>query len=219
MPTTATTDIIALISTEAAQLRDFMAGLNPADWARSSACAGWTVGDVFAHVTQGARTWSASLTRAMAGDANPPAGEQTLRPGERGSEATAQRAIAFHQEMGAAGLLQAFANGYQELHQVLLRLQAADWDKPCYHRRGVMLTRDYVGLRLQELTVHGWDMRSAFDVAATLSAAPLPVVVGLAQRWLSNTFRPVPSLSMPVRYRFDVSGPAPVRQDVLALPY
>jgi uncharacterized protein (TIGR03083 family) len=100
MPTTATTDIIALISTEAAQLRDFMAGLNPADWARSSACAGWTVGDVFAHVTQGARTWSASLTRAMAGDANPPAGEQTLRPGERGSEATAQRAIAFHQEMG-----------------------------------------------------------------------------------------------------------------------
>jgi hypothetical protein len=72
-----------------------------------------------------------------------------------------------------------------------------------------------VGLRLQELTIHGWDIRSAFDEAAALSESPLPVLVGLTQRWLSNTFRPIPSLTAPIRYRFDVSGPAPVRQDVL----
>lgn len=215
MNTTAMTDVVGLIRTEAAQLQHFMAGLDQAAWARPSACTGWTVGDVFAHVTQGARTWSASITRAMAGDANPPPGEQTLRPGERGSEATAQRAIAFRQELGEAGLLQAFADGYQNLHQVLLGLKPEDWDRPCYHRRGVMPTRDYVGLRLQELTIHGWDMRSAFDAAAALSESPLPALVGLAQRWLSNTFRPVPSLVAPVRYRFDVSGPASVRQDVL----
>ena len=29
------------------------------------------------------------------------------------------------------------------------------------------------------------------------------------------TFRPVPQLSAPLRYRFDVPGPAPVQQDVL----
>jgi hypothetical protein len=117
--------------------------------------------------------------------------------------------------MGEAQLLQAFADGYQHLHQVLLGLQAEDWDKPCYHRRGVLPTRDYVGIRLQELTIHGWDIRSAFDGAAALSERPLPVLVGLAQRWLSNTFRPAPRLAAPVRYRFDVSGPAPVQQDVL----
>jgi hypothetical protein len=72
-----------------------------------------------------------------------------------------------------------------------------------------------VGLRLQELVIHGWDMRTAFDATATLSERPLPVLVGLAQRWLSNTFHPVPQLAAPVRYRFDVSGPAPLRQDVL----
>ena len=33
--------------------------------------------------------------------------------------------------------------------------------------------------------------------------------------WLANTFRPTPSLATPLRYRFDVSGPAPVQQDVL----
>jgi hypothetical protein len=58
-------------------------------------------------------------------------------------------------------------------------------------------------------------MRAPFDAAATLSESPLPALVGLAPRWLSTTFRPIPSLTAPIRYRFDVSAPAPVRQDVL----
>src|SRR5262245_54622490 len=109
MDTTATTEVVGLIRTEATQLQNFMASLDHTAWSRPSACTGWTVGDVFAHVTQGARNWSATITRAMAGDANPPPGEQMLRPGERGSEVTAQRAITFRQEQGEAGLLQAFA--------------------------------------------------------------------------------------------------------------
>jgi uncharacterized protein (TIGR03083 family) len=212
---TAMTEVIELISAEASQLRDFLAHLGPEAWSSPSACAGWVVGDVVAHLTQGARTWSEAITRAIAGDFNPPPGQPPLRPGERGSEATAQRAIDFHQSMGRDTLLNAFAEGYQHLHQVLRGLQSEDWDKPCFHRRGVLPTRDYVGLRLQELTIHGWDMRSAFDAAATLSERPLPALLGLAQRWLANTFRPSPSLPAPLRYRFDVSGPAPVQQDVL----
>jgi uncharacterized protein (TIGR03083 family) len=209
------TDVIELISAEASQLQDFLAGLNPEAWARPSACAGWTVGDVVAHLTQGARTWSEAITRARAGDFNPPPGQPPLRPGERGSAATAQRAIDFHQGMGEAALLQTFVSDYQRLHQVLLTLQPEDWHKPCFHRRGVLPIRDYVGLRLQELTVHGWDMRTAFDDTATLSERPLPVLVELAQRWLSNSFHPAPRLAAPVRYRFDVTGPVPMRQDVL----
>ena len=215
MHTTVMTEVIELISTEASQLQNFLAGLRPEAWSRPSACAGWTVGDVTAHLTQGARTWSEAIARARAGDSNPPPGQPPLRPGERGSAATAQRAIAFRQGMGDQALLQAFVSDYQRLHQVLLDLQSEDWSKPCFHRRGVLPIRDYVGLRLQELAIHGWDMRTAFDDAAALSERPLPVLVGLAQRWLSNTFHPVPRLAAPVRYRFDVSGPAPLQQDVL----
>jgi uncharacterized protein (TIGR03083 family) len=209
------TEVIELIKAEASQLRDFLASLDTEAWSSPSACAGWVVGDVVAHLTQGARTWSEAITRAIAGDFAPPPGQPALRPGERGSEATAQRAIDFRQSMGERALLHAFAEDYQHLHQVLLGLQPEDWDKSCFHRRGVLPTRDYVGLRLQELTIHGWDIRSAFDAAATLSERPLPMLVGLAQRWLFNTFRPTPSLPTPLRYRFDVSGPAPVQQDVL----
>jgi uncharacterized protein (TIGR03083 family) len=208
-------DVVALINTEADQLQDFMASLAPEEWSRLSACTGWTVGDVVAHLTQGAQTWSDTITRAVAGDSTPPPGQRFLQAGERGSEVTAQRAIAFRSDRTEAALLQAFADGYQRLHQVLLGLQPEDWEKPCFHRRGALLMREYVGRRLQELAIHGWDMRVAFDTSATVSEPPLPLLVSLAQRWLANTFRPVPSLSAPVRYRFDVSRPVPVRQDVL----
>lgn len=208
------TDVIDLIGSEASQLRDFMAGLDAAAWSTPSACAGWTVGDVFAHVTQSADTWRENIIRARAGDPSPPPGQRALRPGERGSETTAQRAIALHQDMGTERLLQAFADGYDRLRGVLLELKPEDWDKPCFHRRGILPVRDYVGIRLQELTIHGWDIRSAFDTTADLSEAPLPVLVGQAQRWLTNTFSPASGFATPVRYRFDVSGPTTVQQDV-----
>src|SRR5262249_17502788 len=83
-------------------------------------CVGGRGGDVVAHLTQGAQTWSAAITRARAGDTNPPAGEQMPRPGERASEVIAQRAIAFRQGIGEAALLHAFSEGCQRLHRVLL---------------------------------------------------------------------------------------------------
>jgi uncharacterized protein (TIGR03083 family) len=81
MQTTAMTEVMTLISAEASQLQDFLANLGPEEWSRPSACAGWTVGDVVAHLTQGAKTWSAAVTRAIAGDCNPPPGQLPLRPG------------------------------------------------------------------------------------------------------------------------------------------
>lgn len=215
MTTAERSQLVDLIHSESSQLRDAMASLDAAAWSRPSACSGWAVGDVLAHLTQGAYTWHDTIVRALTGDANPPPGQRFLHPGERGSEVTAQRAIAFRQEKTAADLLQTFADGYQQLQQVLSRLQPEDWEKPCFHRRGVMSTHDYVGRRLQELVMHGWDIRVAFDASATLSTASLPVMVELAQRWLSNTFRATADLTAPVRYRFDVPGPVPVQQDVL----
>jgi uncharacterized protein (TIGR03083 family) len=209
------TSVIHLVRSEASQLRDFLEGLGKTEWARPSACAEWTVGDVVAHLTQGALAWSESITRAVIGDANPPPGQQALLPGDRGSEVTAQRAIALRRSTREEELLQAFADGYDRFHEVTLTLRPEDWDKPCFHRRGAMATREYVALRLQELTIHGWDIRSAFDESAVLSERPLPVLVELVPRWLTNTFRHEPGLYAPIRYRFNISGPVLVRQDVV----
>src|SRR2546430_16743970 len=154
MRTTAMTEMIELISAEAFQLQDFLAGLSPEEWSRPSACAGWTVGDVVAHLTQGARTWGEAITRARAGDFNPPPGQPPLRPGERGSAATAQRSLDFRQDMGDQALVQAFVSDYQCLHQDLLDLQSDDCSDACFHRRDVLPICDYVGFRLQEPAIH-----------------------------------------------------------------
>ena len=119
MSTTAMTDVVELIRLRHPNSRIFLAGLNSEAWSRPSACAGWTVGDVVAHLTQGARTWSEAITRARAGDFNMPPGQPPLRPGERGLRPR-RSAPSISARMGEAALLQAFASDYQRLHQILL---------------------------------------------------------------------------------------------------
>jgi len=46
--------------------------------------------------------------------------------------------------MGAAALLQAFTEGHEHFHQLLLTVQATDWEKPSYHRRGNMSVGQYI---------------------------------------------------------------------------
>ena len=78
-----------------------------------------------------------------------------------------------------------------------------------------MPLRDYVAVRLQELAVHSWDIRSGLDPSAQISQETLPWMVGRVQRWVDNAFRPGLDLPAPVTYRFDVAGPVPVREDFL----
>lgn len=214
MATSKRTDLIELVNSEAAQLRSFLAGLNEQAWSQDSACAGWKVADVAAHLAMAAETWAGSITRGAAGNADPPEGQSFLEVGELGSDIISQAAISYQERAGAA-LLQNFTAGYDQLAQVMSAIRDEDWDKPCFHRRGPMLMRDYVTLRVQELAVHSWDIRSSQDKGAELSREPLPLLVGMVPRWLRNAFRPGLDLPSPARFRFDVSGPVPVHEDVV----
>ncbi len=75
--------------------------------------------------------------------------------------------------------------------------------------------KDFLGIQVQELTLHGWDIRSGLDHAAELWEAPLPLMAGLVPRWLRTAFTPRLDLPAPVRYRFDVPGPVAVHEDIL----
>ena len=215
MAASAFSNVISLVNSEADHLRDFLGSLSADQWSHPSACADWALGDVVAHITQGADTWSECITRAVAGDASPPEGLQPLRPGDRGSQATADRAIQMRDEKGPVGLLAAFGDGYDRLRQVMSTLTTGDQDKPCFHRRGIMSVYDYVGVRLQELAIHGWDIRYGLDTSAQIWDDSLPVLVDRVPRWLRNTFQSEPKLAAPIRYRFHVTGAAPVKQDVV----
>ena len=206
--------IIDLVNFESDRLRQFLSGLDEQAWSLDSACEGWKVGDVVAHLSAGAESWANSITRAVAGDANPPPGQEFLGSGVRGSDSIAQAAISARQQMGS-NLLDGYTTGYDRLRQVLASLGPEDWDKPCFHRRGQIPIQDFVSLRVQELAVHGWDIRSSRDKSAELWEESLPVLVGKVPRWLRTAFRPGLGLPTPVRFRFDVSEPVPVQEDVL----
>ena len=72
-----------------------------------------------------------------------------------------------------------------------------------------------MGVRLQELMIHGWDIRSGLDENAELSQEPLADLLGRVPRWLSNAFRPGLDLPAPTRYRFRVVSAVAVSEDIL----
>ncbi|PKB79449.1 MAG: hypothetical protein BZY88_13495 [SAR202 cluster bacterium Io17-Chloro-G9] len=206
--------MVDLVNLESDRLADFLTGLNDQAWSLNSACEGWTVGDVVGHLTSGAESWAANATRAVAGDADPPPGQQFLATGERGSHLISQTAISARQQMGP-NLLSGYTTAHARLRQVLSSLGPEDWDKPCYHRRGPMPLKDYISLRVQELSVHGWDIRSGLDKSAELGEESLPVLVSKVPRWLRTAFLPGQGLPTPTRFRFDISGPVPIKEDLL----
>lgn len=206
--------LIDLVNAEAGRLADYLAGMKTESWSQDSACEGWKIGDVVAHLSIAASTWAGSLSRAAAGDSEPAQGQSFLGVGVRGSDIIANAATTHFQEKGQQ-LLSEFNQGYEQLGQVMSTLRPEDWEKPCFHRRGKMPVRQFVALRVQELAVHGWDIRAGLDSSTTISEEALPQMVTMVPRWLRTAFTPGLDLSTPARFRFDVTGAQRVSEDVL----
>ena len=214
MATRQTSNLVETVINEASRLQDFLSDLDAQTWASDSTCEGWTVEDVVAHLAGSADGWARTITRAVAGDAGPPEGQSFLPPGVRASHPTGPAARESRQQSGTQ-LLDAFTAGHEHLQKVLETLGDEDWDKPCFHRRGVLPVKAYLGIQLQELALHGWDVRWGLDSSAELWEGSLPLLIDLVPRWLRTAFTPGLDLPTPVRYRFDVSSPVVVHEDLL----
>ena len=206
-------ETIALLRAESEALAAFLAGLDTEGWGRQSACTAWTVADAAAHIAQGSQGASLAITRARGGDPSPPEGQRLLDAGERASEPTAERAIAFSAGKDAAELLQAYTEGADRLVQTVSELQPEDWEKPSFHRRGIIPIHENVTRRVQEIAIHGWDIKSAFDPAAEISEAGAREIATVAHRWLNACFVPLEG-GANARFRFEVAGPNPFSEDV-----
>ena len=207
-------ETIALLRSESDALAAFLAGLDTEGWARQSACTEWTIADAAAHIAQGSQGVSRAIARACGGDPSPSEGQRVLDVGERASEMTAERAIAFRSGKEAADLLQAYRESADQLVQTATELQAEDWEKSSFHRRGIIPIHENVTRRIQEIAIHGWDIRSAFDPAAEISEAGAREIATVAHRWLNACFVPL-SDSESARFRFEVSSVASVNEDVV----
>ena len=103
--------------------------------------------------------------------------------------------------------LESFDASYEKLHQQFDQYGGDSWETLAWHvRRGAMTAAAYVELRIQELAIHDYDIRSAFQHDASLHSGCVPVLLDMTDRWLSMCFRPSDRLPRPVAYRFDVGS-------------
>lgn len=208
---------VAVIGTLARGLNEFLNGLSPNDLRRHSACDAWTVRDVAGHLTNRAERQIASMTRGRQGDSAPPPDFSAPTDNMAMSAANADADIAYSISLGD-DLVPTFERNYRELHLLLSSFSGGDWHCDCWHpRRGTMTAREYVSQRIQELAVHDWDIRSAFDPQAALHPDAIPVLLGMSARWLRSAYNPGDdSPTSDIRYLFALSDADPI--DVLVQP-
>lgn len=208
---------VAVIGTLARGLHEFLNGLSQNDLRRHSACDAWTVRDVAGHLTNRAERQMASMTRGRQGDSAPPAGFSAPADNMAMSAANADADIAYSIGLGD-DLVPTFERNYRELHLLLNSFSGDDWRCDCWHpRRGTMTAREYVSQRIQELAVHDWDIRSAFDSQAALHPDAIPVLLGMSERWLRSAYNPgADPPPQEIRYHFALSDADPI--DVLVQP-
>ena len=191
---------IALIRGLASRIQEYQAGYSPEDWRRPSACAEWQVADVICHLIGGAERQVDSIRRGMSGDSGPPPG-LVLEDAENRSANNIRVYAEMRQSLGDQ-LLRTFAKRYDELLETLAEVPADRWETPCWHwRRKELTASGYLDLRIQELSIHDWDIRSAFDSGAGLDAESLGTLLDMAPMCLGMTFRPGPKLDQPLVYR------------------
>ncbi|MEE3012951.1 MAG: maleylpyruvate isomerase family mycothiol-dependent enzyme [Chloroflexota bacterium] len=199
---------VALVKSESRRIQQYLSGLSAEDLARPSACDAWEVRDVVAHLIGGVDLFAANISRGVQGDSTPPDG---FPPAGVSSlmarlEAGAQRAISLRESMGDP-ILTTFAARCEHLNQLLEGLAVHDWERLCYHPGKVISVATYVDLRLAELVVHEWDIRSKLDASAQLSNQCLPAVMDLMPAFVVGTlFRPGTKQSASGRFRFELTG-------------
>ena len=117
-------------------------------------------------------------------------------------------------------LLSTYIEKDNHLIHLLTGLSPDDQVKPCYHPGSIVPAGNFVDLRFKEVVLHEWDIRSAIEEKATLSAASLAsMVILIKESFASGSLRWAfwagPPLEHPVRYRFEVKRPVPVTADIV----
>lgn len=206
MPTSE--ELAALVSSESARLLEYFKTLSADDWQTQSACDAWNNADVVAHMVMAVDMFSANIERGANGDSSPPEGmgppQETDLAGRMAANAT--RAVAMRESLGDT-LVEAFGQNCDKLNALLARMGPGDWEKQCYHPAAYLSVRRYLLLRLAEMSVHEWDIRSRLENEASLPDEVASALVELFPGFVvGRLFQPGSGISSPSRFRFNLTN-------------
>ena len=208
---------IQLLKTESDRLKQFLSALPDDAWSNPTACEAWEVRDVVAHMVMGGEMFAGNITRGLANDQSPSAGMPPAGSSDMAARqvANAKRAIDIRESLGEQ-LLASFGERCDDLDRLLAGTGPQDWEKPCFHPAATLSIRTYVDLRIAELIVHEWDIRSKLESSARLREVCLPAMMDVLSAFIVGyLFNPGSKLENTVRYRFELSGAAPSKHDIV----
>jgi uncharacterized protein (TIGR03083 family) len=207
---------VKLVQAESAQLAHYLHALPPDAWRRPSACHRWEVRDVIGHLIWVAELYMSVISRGLQGNVTPlegfpPAGTVNAASA---SPLLDQLSVARRESLGDQ-LLATFTATSDQWHQVLARCGPQAWETLCYHPAGLLPVRTFVALRLTEVVMHGWDIRSRLAPDAHLSPESFPAFFEVIAAAIGWAFWPGGQRPAPARYRFEVTGSVALRTDIV----
>ena len=212
-------ETVQLLKEETARVADYLKELSPEAWATQSACDAWQVADVVAHVAGAIDRHGPNITRGANGDYSAPEGiTQSATPAERDARlrANAQSVIDYRVSLGD-GLLAAFNDSRIKFDEIFAMLGEADRNKLCFHNSGIISIQTYLNLRITELIVHEWDIRSRLEPEAVLSAESIPAIIeNFPVFAVGLVFDPGVNMSNSSRFRFELTGAGAESYDIVA---
>ena len=209
-------DRIQLALQESVRLKDYINTLPAERWDCPTACALWNVRDLIAHLILGAWYQMKMISRGLAGDCSRPEGFPPA-----GSVNAASFSSTIHQNTlnvrdTLAGELLMEYNVVSDRFDDLLRgLRPSDLATPCYDLRGIATVGDFIDLRVMELVIHGWDLRSHLELEAHLPPESFPALADVIVRAFPWLFWPSGMSANPICYQFEVAGMRPARWDIV----
>jgi len=212
-----TSEGIKLIAAETARLKDYIRDSGPEQWNLDSPCEGWTVGDVIGHLGWAAEFFGDAISDGRSGTTNAPQGlpEIGSMPPAEIPDLIARMAKEYARSADA-DLSDAFTSSVDRLNGIFASTEDDDWPKECWSFRGLQPASNYVTTRISEVVIHSWDIRFPSDPEASLAPESVAVVLERLPVWLNSLgladFKPTLS---PARYRFQTTGAAEFRRDVV----
>ena len=205
---------LIVLQAEAESFKTYLRSLPAEAWGRPSACQGWTVADVVAHLT--GQPFVTHVTRGLGGDASLPEGAPPVEnhDEDRFAENIFQRALSNREQHGE-NLLPALIQNLDQSVKVFRAVGPEDWEKPCYWPPGPEPVRTMLDMRISELTMHAWDIRSTIEPSYHLSGDSVRVLMQTVDRAVRRAFRPDEEIHNQIRYRFEVMDPFEAAYDVV----
>ena len=202
---------------EVADFKQRVAALPPDAWEQPSACQGWTVADVVAHLV--GQDFALRITRGLQGDISPTEGAPPVTDHDEDQFARNifQRAFATRAQVGDQ-LLDILFQRLDESAEAFAGIdseQPKQWDMPCYWPPGPEPVRVMLDMRISELSMHAWDVCSRFDPDYRLSDGSVRVLMDTVPRAVRRAFRPDPGLARPLRFRFLIDRPVVAAYDLV----